>query len=291
MKNIEPNENPAGPLPKENVSSDVPLPSPNNPPWNGWTAFGVWLASVFFIAIFPNLFLAPYLLTQSFDFSDSGKLGEFAQTDPTAVILQLLSVIPAHIFTLLLAWIVVTKFNKYSFREVLGWKMGGFKIWQIFAIVIFFYALAISLISVFGERENDFTRMLKTSRTAVYLVAFFATFTAPLVEEVIYRGVLYSAFQRRFGVTPAVLLVTGLFALVHVPQYSMNLNPDFVTIFVICLISLVLTMIRVRTGNLLPCIILHTVYNGSQAVFMILQPYLEELSKKPTEQTAFFLNF
>jgi membrane protease YdiL (CAAX protease family) len=59
----------------------------------------------------------------------------------------------------------------------------------------------------------------------------------------------------------------------------------------IVLLSLVLTLIRVWTGNLLPCIILHTVFNGSQSLLLLLQPYLEEMSKKPVEQAALFFNF
>lgn len=291
MENLEPTENFAAPLPKETVVPIVPYPTPDNPPWNVWMGIGVWVASVVFIVIFPLFFLIPYTAVRGIDFSDNIKLTEFLGHDPTAILLQLISVIPAHVFTLLLAWIVVTKYNKYSFRQTLGWKMGGFKIWYMPALVGFFYVLALTLTAIFGERDNDFMRMLQSSRAAVYLVAFFATFTAPLVEEVIYRGVLYSAFQKRVGVTYAVIIVTALFALVHVPQYSKDFNPDFVTIFVICLLSLILTLIRVWTGNLLPCVLLHTVFNGSQSILLILQPYLEELLKKPSEQAALFSNF
>jgi hypothetical protein len=255
VENIEPAENFSAPLPKEKVISNIPFPTPDNPPWNGWTAIGVWFASVLFIVIFPNLFLIPYLMAQKVDLSDGAKIVEFAQTDATAILLQLISVIPAHILTLLLAWLVVTRYNKYSFRQVLGWKLGGFGIGYIIGVVFLFYVLAVTLTAVFGERDNDFLQMLKSSRAAVYLVAFFATFTAPMVEEVVYRGILYSAFQRKVGVTYAVIIVTALFALVHVPQYSKDFNPDLVTISMICLLSLVLTLIRVRTGNLLPCIV------------------------------------
>ncbi len=102
------------------------------------------------------------------------------------------------------------------------------------------------------------------------MVAIMATFTAPLVEEVIYRGILFSAFQRTFGVGFAVASVTFLFAIVHVPQYY----PSFSTIFLLTLLSLVLTLVRVRTNNLLPCIILHTIFNAVQSVFLILEPFL-----------------
>lgn len=290
MENLKPTENYSAPLPKESGVSSVPFPSPDNPPWNSWIAVIIWLASIFAIFIFPVFFLIPYMVSQKLDFSNQESLA-LLEKDPTAILLQLISIIPAHLFTLLVAWAVVTQFNKYSFRETLGWKMGGFKIWHTIVLIIFFYVLAFVLTYTFGERDNAFMEMLKSSRAAVYLVAFFATFTAPLVEEVVYRGVMYSAFQRRLGVVWAVVVVTAMFAAIHVPQYSKDFNPDFVTISMIVLLSLALTLIRVWTGNLLPCIVLHTVFNGSQSLLLLLQPYLEEMSKKPAEQAAVFFNF
>jgi uncharacterized protein len=106
-----------------------------------------------------------------------------------------------------------------------------------------------------------------------------ATFTAPLVEEVIYRGILFSAFRKHLGATFAIALTTVLFAAVHVPQYY----PDAATILTILVLSLVLTLIREKTGNLLPCIVLHTIFNGSQSILLILQPYLESLIPATTE--------
>jgi membrane protease YdiL (CAAX protease family) len=264
-------------------------PAPNNPPWGGWAALGVWAMSIVFIVIFPNVFVLPYLAGQSVDIlSDKARLTEFVLTDKTAVILQLAAIIPAHILTIVLAWLVVTKLRKYSFRKMLGWDWGGFKFWHAIAIFIFFYGLAYALMLIFGEPQNDFQKILASSRTAVYLVAFFATFTAPLVEEVVYRGVLYSAFQRRLGVAWAVVLVTVLFAAVHVAQYSSGQSPDYQTISVILLLSLALTLIRVHTKNLLPCIVLHTVFNGIQAIMLIAQPYLEEYLKTVEQKSAFF---
>lgn len=266
-------------------------PTPDNPPWNAWSAFGVWVASVIAIVIFPLIFVLPYFLNQPVNLTDSAKATEFLQTDSTAIFLQLLSVIPAHILTLVLAWFVVTKFNTFSFRETLGWQWNGFKVWHTIVLFIFFYAIALSLTLIFGDVENEFEKMLNSSRTAVYLVAFFATFTAPLVEEVIYRGLLYSAFQRKFGIPIAVFLVTLLFTAVHIPQYSSSNIPDFAPILTLLIVSLTLTLIRVRTGNLLPCIVLHTVFNGIQSIFLILQPFLPENIGGTAEQPAAIIRF
>lgn len=203
------------------------------------------------------------------------------QSDPTAILLSIIGVIPAHILTLALAWAVVTRFNKYSFREVLGWKSGGFAWWHYLIIMGGFFIAAAIVGYFLPEQDNELVRILRSSRAAVYFVAFMATFTAPLVEEVIYRGILYSAIQRSIGIGWAVLIVTALFAGVHFLQYWGSPG----TIILICLLSLILTLIRVRTNNLLPCIIMHTIFNGIQSLLLLL---VQELSTSQPKTEAFF---
>lgn len=259
------------------------VPTPDNPPWGSWAALGVWFVSVLLILILPLLFFLPYLFSQNVNLADKDALSEFAKTDQTAMLIQILSIFPAHILTLILAWFVVTKSRKYSFRQTLGWQLNGFKIWHAVAITIGFFLIGALMIWLFGKKENDFEAMLKNYRNIVFPVAILATFTAPLVEEVVYRGLLYSAFQRRLGVIYAVVLTTFLFAVVHVPQYSKDFVPDYATVSTLFLLSLTLTMIRVYTQNLLPCIILHTIFNGIQSIVLIIEPYLSYLSDKPPQ--------
>jgi uncharacterized protein len=258
------------------------VPTPNNPPWNGWAAILVWLASVFFIVVVPNIILIPYLLLSGQNFTKSDELVSSLQNNPTVLLLSILGVIPAHILTLLLAWFVVTNYKKFSFREMLGWKSGGFAWWYYILIIIGFFSIAAVVGYFIPQEDNELLRILRSSRTIVFAVAFMATFTAPIVEEVIYRGVLYSAFQRKIGVAGSVFIVTALFALVHVPQYY----PSVSTIILICLLSLVLTLIRVKTDNLLPCIILHTIFNGIQSALLIAEPYIPTTVPPIQEQTS-----
>lgn len=259
------------------------VPTPDNPPWGSGVALGVWFVSVLLILFLPLLFFLPYLFSQNINLADKDALSEFAKTDQTAMLIQILSIFPAHILTLILAWFVVTKSRKYSFRQTLGWQLNGFKIWHAVAITIGFFLIGALMIWLFGKKENDFEIMLKNYRNIVFPVAILATFTAPLVEEVVYRGLLYSAFQRRLGVIYAVVLTTFLFAVVHVPQYSKDFVPDYATVSTLFLLSLTLTMVRVYTQNLLPCIILHTIFNGIQSIVLIVEPYLSYLSDKPPQ--------
>lgn len=290
MQNQEPiNQDFSAPEFKEKIETSEALthPTPDNPPWSSPIAFLFWIISVALIFILPSLFAGVYMIKSGVDFSNPEMLQDFIKNDISVNILSLIAIVPAHILTLIVGWAIVTRYNQFSFRQTLGWRFNKFKVWYIFVITAAILFFAAFLVSIFGQKENELTRILQNSRTAVYIVAFLATFTAPLVEEVVYRGVLYSAFQRTFGVSWAVFLTTLLFALVHVPQYL----PDFVSISIICLVSLILTMIRARTGNLLPCIALHFVYNGVQALFLLFEPLLTKQYEKLTEQPSFFYFF
>ena len=270
MQNYENNSAETFPHPLQNQVSDNELlpPSPNNPPWNSAAAFGVWILSIIFIAVIPTVGLIIYAISKGMQVT-SPDFAASIQNDAAAIVVNIALVIPAHILTIAVAWAVITRFNKYSFTEMVGWKWGGFNIFYIILTVIGFYVLAAILTSYFGEQEHELTKILKSSRNAVYFVAFMATFTAPLVEETIYRGILYSAFQRTFGIPLAVIAVTALFAGVHFVQYW---NSP-VALLLVTLLSLALTLIRVKSGNLLPCIVLHTIFNGVQALLLIIEPY------------------
>ena len=254
------------------TDESVPAPSPNNPPWNSIVAFLFWIFSVLMITIVPILFLLPYLGPEGFKKPDSTALEKSLYGDPIAIMIALGGTFGAHVITLIVAWLIVTKVNRFSFTKMLGWKWGGFKLWHGLLIFVGVYGVAIALNQLLGSHDNDMLKILRSSRGAVIAVAILATFSAPLVEEIVYRGILYSAFQRTFNVPLAVAAVTMIFALVHVAQYY----PDAATITSILLLSLILSLIRAKTDNLLPCIFFHFAFNGFQSILLILQPFLPD---------------
>jgi len=245
-----------------------PKPTPNNPHWTVGIAILVWLSSVFFIIIAQLTVFSYYAARMNTENLAVTELLENLKLDPTFILANVVAVFPAHILTLALAWIVITRFNRFSFTEMVGWKFGGFSLSHLLIIIGVFFAL-LFLANAFGpDEENELTRILQSSRSAVIVVSVLATFSAPIVEEVIYRGILFSAFRKTFGEGSAIAIVTFLFAIIHVPQYW----PSAMTITVLCLLSLVLTLIRARTGNLLPCIVTHAVINGIQSLAMLANP-------------------
>jgi membrane protease YdiL (CAAX protease family) len=215
-------------------------PTPNNPPWGSWIALALWFLSVVLIVMAPAVLLLPYLATSGVLRSPQEEIARFAATDPTAIFIQMLAIIPAHLFTLIFAWLIVTKRGRFSFRETLGFRSGGMRWWHYILIFLCFFGLAALVGSYFPENDNQLLRVLRSSRAAVFAVAFMATFTAPLIEEVIYRGVLYSAFQRTIGVAGAVALVKFIIARVQLPQYNERAS----TLALLLVLSLAHTMKR-----------------------------------------------
>jgi uncharacterized protein len=81
---------------------------------------------------------------------------------------------------------------------------------------------------------------------------------APMGEEMLMRGVVYSWLRRHMAPLAAALLSTGLFSLMHL---------NLVQIVVTLPLGLLLAVVYERTGRLTPVIMMHAVFNLFSAVF------------------------
>ena len=251
-------------------------PDPNDPPWTLGGAFLVWFLSICLIVALPVLFLIPYLMMKfRGGTADSAAILNFILTDKTAVLLQVIALLPSHLLTLFMVWALVTRFGKRPFWSAIGWGWGRIPPLAGTAICVglgIFFVIVGSFIAwlLGGGKPTTLEQIINSSLAARYLIAFFAVVSAPVVEEFVYRGILYSPLQRLLGVPAAVVIVLVLFTIVHVPQYQSNIG----VIAAVGLLSIALTVIRAYTGRLLPCVIIHLVFNGIQATTLILEPHL-----------------
>jgi membrane protease YdiL (CAAX protease family) len=251
-----------------------PAHDPDNPPWGLGGAVGVLILSFVLMIVTQVAFLIPYTLWRGIRLD---ALAEFAIKDPGAVFMQIASIVPAHLLTLLAVWLVVTRVGKYPFLKMLGWEWGGgLTFWRCVLLAALLYGVGFGILKLSGPTDNALERLIQSSRAAALATAFAATFTAPLVEELVFRGLLYSSLRRLAGKTWAVAVVFLLFAVIHVPQYW----PSYGVIAVILLLSFTLTMVRARTGSLLPCFVIHLLFNGVQSVLIVLEPYLKTFVEK-----------
>jgi membrane protease YdiL (CAAX protease family) len=79
----------------------------------------------------------------------------------------------------------------------------------------------------------------------------------PLVEELLFRGVLLSALLRRLRTAWAVLASAVLFALVHLPE----LHWLWYALPNLALLGVALAWLRLRSGSLWPAVIAHACNN------------------------------
>jgi len=119
-------------------------------------------------------------------------------------------------------------------------------------IISFIYVFVLS--SVFGiEAPSSKIEILVSNRSVSNTILLIVVaFIGPVVEEVFFRGFLYSAFRKSWGVFPALFISSILFSVVHLQVYS------FIPLF---LIGWLLAYLFEKTRSLFPAIFLHAVYN------------------------------
>jgi len=207
------------------------------------------------------------------------------ENDKTFLFLSVLGVIPAHVVTFLICYIIVTGWRKYPIGKTLGlsWPSSwgtvkGMLICVLIAAALFGGGALITWL--FPGDKTQLDLLIESSNGARVVTAFLAIVTAPLVEEIVYRGILYPAISGVLGSAAAIGLVSLFFAAVHFLQYKNNLA----VIGVITLVSITLTAVRAYTRRLLPCLVIHLVFNGIQAVIILLYPFLPkpETAPQPT---------
>lgn len=184
-------------------------------------------------------------------------------------ILGLALTLVMHAAGFIAAWLVVTRVGKRPFWKRLGWNWHPqFKLIHAIGLAILMMGVAIVLEKTLPHKETDLEKILGLGMNVRILVALLAVGTAPLIEEIVYRGVVYASIEGLWGRAAAFLLSAAIFAVVHVPQYW----GSAAAITAILTLSLVLTGLRSWTGQLLPCVVVHMIYNGIQAVALLVAP-------------------
>ncbi|GGI04051.1 CPBP family intramembrane glutamic endopeptidase [Egicoccus halophilus] len=117
-------------------------------------------------------------------------------------------------------------------------------------------ALVLQLIGPVDPPEQQLLTDLTAGGATTVLAVVVAVVMAPVVEEVIFRGVLFQALKRRLGLWPGALVSGLVFAAVHVevqqPVYSAGLLA----------LGVALAWSLHRFGNLVVPIVAHAAFNA-----------------------------
>ena len=114
---------------------------------------------------------------------------------------------------------------------------------------------------------------LLTSKAAAGLLLGVAVFAAPFVEELVFRGYIYSLLERLWGALPSILISGLLFGSIHFIQ----LWPGWFQMALICVVGIIFSTVRSRAGSTLASVAVHFGYNFALAFFFFLSPTFRNL--------------
>ena len=148
-------------------------------------------------------------------------------------------------------------FKGFDARKLTGAFIYGVLGW--FAANALYYLM---LKMGFDDTSNLVVQALEGADTHVELVgmAFLIVFLAPVVEELLFRGVIFGIVKRRNGVGSAVIASAIPFTILHGSPVQ---YPG------IMIIAIILALLYHRTGLLAVSITSHAVFNGMSFVLFL----------------------
>jgi membrane protease YdiL (CAAX protease family) len=163
-----------------------------------------------------------------------------------------------HLFLLGFIYLLVFSKHEGGFWQLLAWRMPA----QARRVQLFLAGLVLAAVvrftpTLLPERGSfPLERMFSTPASA-YAVAGFAILIAPLMEELIFRGILFGMFESIIGIRFAVVATALLFAGLHIPEYWGAWHH----VMMITVVGLTFSVARGLTGSLAASYILHLAYN------------------------------
>jgi membrane protease YdiL (CAAX protease family) len=139
-------------------------------------------------------------------------------------------------------------------RVAVGLAVG----WTLVAWVTFFLISALWAAALNIDENDDLPQQLGAdeSTLALIVVSVLVTIIAPIAEELFFRGFMFTALRRAWGLVPAVLATGIAFGAVHLGSSEIEF------IVPLAVFGAVLCLLYWRTGSLLPCIVLHALNNS-----------------------------
>jgi membrane protease YdiL (CAAX protease family) len=134
--------------------------------------------------------------------------------------------------------------------KALGWLVGA---WVVFIALSAVWAAAL------GVQENDDLPQelgADKSSTALVFVAVLVCVAAPICEELFFRGFVFTALRRWVGAAAGAVATGVIFGLIHWG------SADAVFLVPLGIFGALLCVLYLKTGSLLPCMVLHALNNS-----------------------------
>jgi len=149
--------------------------------------------------------------------------------------------------------------------------LGGPLLLAAFPLVACAGAIMVKLIGAEAKPQElveFFTAAANKGKTGeVIFTMGFGVFLAPMAEEFIFRGYLYTTAKKYLGLVPAMLLVSALFAAIHLNLASLP------SLFIL---AICFTIAYESSGSILVPMIMHALFNLTEFSFMLAAPHLTQ---------------
>jgi len=106
--------------------------------------------------------------------------------------------------------------------------------------------------------------LVEKNTALIFASSLIAAMFGPIIEELFFRGVMYNAVKRKFGIFWGIMITSILFSFLH--THAMTY---FIVGFIpIAVLGIILAYLYEKTGSLIPSIVLHML-NNIGSVFMV----------------------
>ena len=254
----------------------APIATPAAPAFPAWSAWDLLAVLGFaFVCVFVFSVAALFIARALPGYRDMS-LPDLAAKLKTNTRVAVGAQAAAYPFVLLGIFVMVRSRAQQRFREAIHWNWPGFSAPFLFVSGIVL-AVAIEALSRFLPIPKSLpVDSYFNDATSAYLMAAFGTTLAPLLEELVFRGMLYPLLRRPFGLIIAIAVTAAAFAAIHGAQLGYAWAP-ILSIFVV---GVVFTVVRVRTDSVASSFVVHCGYNFSLfAMLWIASDHFRHLEK------------
>ena len=226
-----------------------------------FSRFGVLVLAVgmviaFFVTQLIGIYLSGRLLLPAVEALTVGDIFFLGSADGTIVSSSIL--ISCLLLTLLMIAIVRVKgvdVRQYLALHSFSWLTAA----AMMAVLVLFMLGSQIVTHWLDKTPLDFVDPLYQSVNSVWLLVVAMVIVAPIYEELVFRGLLWSAISEQFseprGAITASIVTSIIFAVIHL-QYGLY------EITTIMLLAMIFCYARIKSGSVLLPILLHIINNG-----------------------------
>jgi membrane protease YdiL (CAAX protease family) len=220
-----------------------------------WTALDGFISVIFLIVLLVGIYFGTSKIISVINANSTINLNIGSIDNLTFSIFYGIQVL----LMLGVVWFFAIYWRRSSFKD-LGFRYYSIikTVWYTFLslLLIFFvsfvYVLALRAIFGIEAPSSKIDELVRSGNVSGNILIVVTAVVAPFCEEIYFRGFLYSAFKKNFGVTIGIFLSSFLFAAAHLEPYS------FIPIMVI---GWILAYIFEKTKSIFTVIFLHSAYN------------------------------